>query len=41
VYDHYEKKLSALCNEKEKKIKKGIFQENSTFEKKILRVNIE
>jgi len=38
VYDHYEKKLSELCNEKDKKIKKGTFQENSNFARKINRV---
>lgn len=40
IYDHYEKKLEKLNDEKEKKIKKGAFQENSTFAKKLERVII-
>lgn len=38
VYDHYEKKLLELTQEKEKKIKKGMYQENSNFARKIERV---
>lgn len=38
IYDHYEKKLEKLNEEKEKKIKRGAFQENSTFAKKLERV---
>lgn len=41
VYDHYEKKLTGLCEEKEKKVKKGSFQENSNFAKKIYRVKLK
>ncbi len=39
IYDHYEKKLTTLTEEKERKIKKGDFDENSRFAKKICRVN--
>jgi len=38
IYDHYEKKVTELCDEKDKKIKKGAFEENSNFAKKLTRV---
>jgi hypothetical protein len=38
IYDHYEKKLEKLNDEKEKRIKKGTFQDNSFFTKKLERV---
>ena len=37
-YDHYEKKLEKLESEKNNKIKKGSFNENSSFAKKLKRV---
>jgi len=38
IYDHYEKKLEKLNEEKERKVKKGAFQENSSFAKQLERV---
>ena len=40
IYDHYEKKLEKLNEEKDKKIKKGSFQETSNFAKQLERVKL-